>query len=410
MNVSTATLDSPLQSAPAHPLGPPRPKRRVLLMINTMGGGGAERVVATVANYLHRSLQWDVTVLTLERGPVQYELAPGVEVRSLHGTYLTKGLGNVFGVPFLAMELAWLLRRHRVDSAMSFLVRSNLILILTRWLGNRCPIIISERCATDTLYHGNSFKPRMMRGLISAFYPFAERIVAISNGVKAALVRLGVDGDRVRVIYNPQNLVQITSGVSAVPRTAPDGQPFKIVAAGRLTEQKDYPTLLRAVRQLCDEGVNLRLIVFGEGPDAEKLKALARQLGLHGRIEWRGWIASPHALMAECQAFVLTSRWEGFGNVIVEAMACGLPVVCTDCQSGPREILADGEYGQLVPVGDSAAVAAAIRRLIDNPLLRASFRARGLERAREFDMVRVVDQYAEVLTEPSPTPVSSTSA
>jgi glycosyltransferase involved in cell wall biosynthesis len=388
----------------AIPVDEPQRQRRVLLIINSMGGGGAERVVATVANYLHRTLRWSVTILTLERGPVRYKLAPGVEVRSLHGTYLTTGFWNVVGVPILAVELAWFLRRHQTDSVMSFLVRSNLILVLTRWLGNRRPIIISERCATDTLYPGDTLKSRMMRVLIGLFYPFAEKIVAISNGVKAALMRLGVDGSRVQVIYNPQNLDEITSAVSPVPPQASAGQPFKIAAVGRLTEQKDYPTLLRAIRQLCDDGVNARLIVFGEGPDAKALKALAARLNLQERIEWRGWIASPHASMSECDAFVLTSRWEGFGNAIVEAMACGLPVICTDCQSGPREILADGEYGQLVPVGDSAAVATAIRRLVDNPHLRASFRARGLERAREFDMLRVAGQYAEVLTERSTTP------
>ncbi len=387
-----------------HPLDQPQRQRRVLLIINSMGGGGAERVVATVANYLHRTLKWSVTILTLERGPVRYQLVPGVEVRSLHGAHLITGFRNLLGVPLLAMELAWFLRRYPVDSAMSFLVRSNLILVLTRWLGNRRPIIISERCATDTVYPGDTFKSRMMRVLIRVFYPFAEQIVAISDGVKAALMRLGVDGSRVRVIYNPQNLDEITSAVRAIRLQASEEQPFRIAAVGRLTEQKDYPTLLHAVKQLCEEGVNAHLIVFGEGPDAQKLKVLARRLNLQGRIEWRGWVASPHALMSESDAFVLTSRWEGFGNAIVEAMACGLPVVCTDCESGPREILADGEYGQLVPVGDSVAVAAAIRRLVDNPLLRASFRARGLERAREFDTCRVAGQYAEVLTERSPTP------
>jgi glycosyltransferase involved in cell wall biosynthesis len=385
---------------PTVPISAPAP-RRVLLLINNMGGGGAERVVATVANYLHRTLKWTVTILTLEDGPVQYELAPGIEVRSLHGAHLTAGLRSLFGVPLLTIELAWFLRRHPVDSVMGFLVRSNLILVLSRWLGNRRPIIISERCATDTLYPGDTLKSRMMRVLISALYPFADRIVAISNGVKDALMRLGVDGARVRVVYNPQNLAQITSAVGAIPLNRPLGRPVRIVAAGRLTDQKDYPTLFRAVRQLCDEGVDARLIVFGEGPDARKLESLARKLELQTRIEWRGWVASPHVPMAQCDVFVLTSRWEGFGNVIVEAMACGLPVVCTDCQSGPREILADGEYGLLVPVGDSAAVAAAIRRLINDPQLRASLRTRGLERAREFDVDRVAHQYAEVLVEHS---------
>jgi glycosyltransferase involved in cell wall biosynthesis len=174
------------------------------------------------------------------------------------------------------------------------------------------------------------------------------------------------------------------------------------VTAGRLTEQKDYPTLFRAFKQLCDEGLDTRLVIFGEGPDGPKLRRIARRLDIHTRIDWRGWVASPHAVMAECDVFVMTSRWEGFGNVIVEAMACGLPVVITDCESGPREILADGEYGILVPVGDSPGVAAAIRRLAADPELRATLRARGQARAREFDVSNIARQYVEVLVDEGP--------
>ena len=376
-----------------------RPARRVVLIINNMGGGGAERVMATLANHLRGILNWDVTILTLEEGPVRYELLPGIEVRSLHGMRLSRGLASILGVPFLAAELAWFLRRQPVDSVMSFLVRSNLVLVLTRWLGNRRRIIISERCATDALYPGRTLKSRMMCWLVSSFYPVADRIVAISNGVKDALVRLHVPGDRVRVIYNPQNLEQIVSAVGANPVKRRVGGPFTIVTAGRLTEQKDYPTLFDAFKQLCDEGLDARLVIFGEGPDESALHALAQRMNIHSRIDWRGWVASPHPLMAECDVFVMTSRWEGFGNVIVEAMACGLPVVSTDCESGPREILADGEYGILVPVGDSKAVATAIRRFAADPDMRATLRARGLARAREFDVLRIANQYVEVLTE-----------
>lgn len=378
---------------------PPRqPARRVVLVINNMGGGGAERVLATLANYLHGQLGWQVTIVTLQGGPVRYPLLPGVEVRSLHGRLLSVGVGNVLGLPLLALELAWFLRRRDADAVMSFLVRSNLILVLTRWLGNRRRIIISERCATDVQYAGDTAASRMIRRLITTFYPLADRIVAISKGVKDSLVRLHVPGERVRVIYNPQQLDEIVASLPANGRPRPAGDPFTIVAAGRLTAQKDYPTLFEAVRQLCREGLDVRLVIFGEGPDEAKLRTLARELEIDARIEWRGWVPSPHAEMAACDAFVITSRWEGFGNVIVEAMACGLPVVCTDCESGPREILGDGEYGLLVPVRDSAAVAAALRQFVADPALRAKYRALGLERARDFDVTRIVEQYVAVLT------------
>ena len=399
MPLSEGVADVQVTTAESPPRASSSPPRHVILVINNMGGGGAERVVATLANHLHSRLGWAVTILTLEAAPVAYRLLPGVKVRALHGKRITAGVRSLLGVPLLAVELAWFLRRHPADAVMSFLVRSNLILVLTQWLGNRRPILISERCATDALYTGDTVKSRMMRRLISTAYPWAHRIVAISQGVKDALVRLGVPADRVRVIYNPQDLQQIAGAVDATPAPRPSGRPFTIVAVGRLTEQKDYPTLLIALQHLYADGIDARLIVFGEGPDEQELRALAQRLGVAERVEWRGWVPAPHAAMAGCDAFVLASRWEGFGNVIVEAMACGVPVVCTDCQSGPREILADGEYGILTPVGESAALAAALRRLAGDAELRATLRERGLVRARDFEVSRIADQYVDVLSE-----------
>jgi glycosyltransferase involved in cell wall biosynthesis len=239
-----------------------------------------------------------------------------------------------------------------------------------------------------------------MRRLVSSLYPYATRIVAISEGVKASLERLNVPGERVRVIYNPQNLepfLRPPSDLSAVRRPGP----FRIVTAGRLADQKDYPTLLRAVHRVCEAGLDARLIVLGEGPHEARLRALATELGITGRVEWRGWVSEPQAVMMTCDAFVLTSKYEGFGNVIVEAMACGLPIVCTDCPSGPREILAEGQHGILVPVGDSVAVASAILRLASDPDLRILFRDRGVARARDFDVAKIALQYVEVLTKPT---------
>jgi glycosyltransferase involved in cell wall biosynthesis len=367
-----------------------------VFLINNMGGGGAERVVATLANHLSRALDWRITILTLQHGPVQYTVSSDVIVRSLRTPALGIGLGRVLVLPLSAVELARFLKRERPDFAMSFLVRSNLTLILTRWLGNTAPIVISERCATDAVYAGGALGARVMRRLVSALYPYASRIVAISGGVKTSLERLRVPGERVRVIYNPQDLEPLLQ-LSARGRSAPPG-PFRIVTVGRLTDQKDYPTLFRAFQQVCSAGLDARLVILGEGPDEGRLRALAASLGIDGRIEWHGWIPSPHPVMSACDVFVLTSKYEGFGNVIVEAMACGLPVVCTDCESGPSEILEGGEHGMLVPVGDSGAVARAILTLASDGRLRSTLRDRGLARARHFDVAAIAQEYVEVLT------------
>jgi N-acetylgalactosamine-N,N'-diacetylbacillosaminyl-diphospho-undecaprenol 4-alpha-N-acetylgalactosaminyltransferase len=372
--------------------------RHIVFVINNLGGGGAERVVATLANHLSRTFDWRVTIVTLRREPVRYELAEGVTVRALRVGRLGIGPLRVLLLPLFALELAWRLRRARPDAVMSFLVRSNLALILTRWFGYHGPVFISERCATDAIYAGNGLGSRVMRALVAGLYPHAAAIVAISRGVKASLQRLGVPGDRVRVIYNPQQIAPLLSVASAkLP-----GRPFRLVTAGRLTDQKDYPTLFRAFRQVLDSRLDARLVVFGEGPDERSLRALAGTLGLGDRIDWRGWVPSPHRSMAECDAFVLTSKYEGFGNVIVEAMAIGLPVVCTDCEAGPREILGGGEFGLLVPVGDSDAVAKAILRLAGEPELYAALRARAQVRALDFDVAAIAGEYVEVLTSSPP--------
>jgi glycosyltransferase involved in cell wall biosynthesis len=378
---------------------PPSPAdRRIVFLINTMWGGGAERIVANLANHFHRTRGWRITILTLHGGPVGYPLDPTIQVRPLRMSRLNTGFLRLLAMPLFAAELAQELRRCAPDAVMSFLVRSNLTLVLSRWFGNRRRILISERCATDAVYRGETIESRTMLRLIAAFYPYADRIVAISRGVKDSLVRLGVPGDKIRVIYNPQNLDSIASSIDrASSRRASGGRPFTIVTAGRLTEQKDYPTLLQAFSHVCHEGLDARLIVLGDGPDAPTLKKLARRLTVDDRIDWKGWLDDPHPLMAECDAFVMTSRWEGFGNVLVEAMACGLPIISTDCESGPREILADGEYGILVPVGDSRATADAIRRLADDPAARAALRVRGRTRALDFDVLQVANEYADVL-------------
>ena len=370
-----------------------RVTKRIAFLINELGGGGAERVLVTLANHLHDRMGFDVAIATLEQGPSAYPLSPGIEVRPLWTHRVTHGPGKLLSLPLAALAFARFVRHHRSDAAISFLVRANLVMVMSCRFGNRLPPVISER-AVSTPYSGSSPVAVVMRTLVRRLYPQAHAIVAISAGVKTSLERLGVPADRVRVIYNPQNLDEIRAIAATADRTA--GDAFRVVTAARLTGQKDLPTLLRAFRAVHDEDARARLVILGEGPDAISLRQLARELGIDDAVEWRGW-APPYRVMAESDVFVLSSRYEGFANVIVEAMACGLPVVSTDCRSGPSEILAGGEHGILVPVGDSAALAAAILRLKADPRLRASLRERGSERARDFDVTLIAPSYLDVL-------------
>jgi glycosyltransferase involved in cell wall biosynthesis len=139
-----------------------------------------------------------------------------------------------------------------------------------------------------------------------------------------------------------------------------------VLGAGRLDQQKDFPTLIRAFAAVRSKRA-ARLVILGEGPERARLESLVEELGIGEHVRLPGFVSNPFSYMARAAVFVLSSAWEGMPGVLIQAMACGAPVVATDCESGPREVLASGKYGRLVPVGDHAALAEAIAATLDAP-------------------------------------------
>jgi glycosyltransferase involved in cell wall biosynthesis len=230
--------------------------------------------------------------------------------------------------------------------------------------------------------------------VIRLLYRRADGLAAISHGVAAAVAGLlGREPESIPVLHNPV----VSPGFEALSAAAPEHPWFGddvpvVLAAGRLIRQKDYPTMLRAFALLAGR-TPARLIVIGEGEDRGALEALAAELGIADRVAWPGFVANPYAWMAAARAFVLSSRWEGFGNVLAEALACGTPAVATDCPSGPAEILGEGAYGRLVPVGDAAALADALEATLAEPVDRGRLIARG----KEFDIGRIGPGYEALI-------------
>jgi len=169
------------------------------------------------------------------------------------------------------------------------------------------------------------------------------------------------------VIYNPVVTPSLKS-LATAPVDHPwigTNQPPLVLAVGRLTAQKDYPTLLRAFAKVRSRR-NCRLIILGEGELRDSLEALTSQLGIADSVQLPGFADNPFAWMSKASLFVLSSAWEGLPNVLIQAMACGTPVVSTDCPSGPAEILENGKWGRLVPVGDEVALAEAMDRALED--------------------------------------------
>ena len=230
---------------------------------------------------------------------------------------------------------------------------------------------------------------------IRRWYPHADCIVAVSRGVAEDVVATsGVDPARVTVIHNPV----VGPDLDRMAAPTPDhpwfgtGQPPVLLAVGRLTRQKDFATLLRAFARL-RSGTVARLIVLGEGEERAALERLARELGVDGAVDFPGFVDNPYAWMGAADLFVLSSAWEGSPNALTEALYLGVPLVATDCRSGPREILDGGRVAPLVPVGDAAALAEAMSATLAAPPPADRLRAAATGYTHE----RSIADYLEVL-------------
>jgi glycosyltransferase involved in cell wall biosynthesis len=279
-------------------------------------------------------------------------------------------------VLFSLLALARYLRRERPIGLISFMDHANIVALLARALSGRSTRVVAtvHNTLSVATENPNNRRSRLLPHLIRAFYPLADEVVAVSQGVADDLVRTaGLPADRVDVIYNPVITPQLLAARTAPPPHPwlEEGQPPVVLGVGRLTAQKDFPTLLRAFA-LVRRRRPARLIILGEGQDRPELEALVAQLGLGDDVVLPGYHAAVYAFMARAAVFVLSSAWEGLPTVLIEALALTRSIVSTDCPSGPREILQQGRLGRLVPMRDPDALGQAILDSLDHPAARAS--------------------------------------
>jgi glycosyltransferase involved in cell wall biosynthesis len=243
--------------------------------------------------------------------------------------------------------------------------------------------------------NASSWRGRLTPRLIKRFYPWANGIVVVSHGVRDDMAQLTkIPRERITVIYNPSIVSADVREKAQAPLDHPwfePGQPPVLIAVGRLQIQKDYPTLLQAFAQVRQKRP-VRLLILGEGKERPMLEEIIKTLGVEEDVSLPGFVMNPFAYMARASLFVLSSRWEGLPTVLIEAMCCGTPVVSTDCPSGPREILREGQYGQLVPVGEPTALARAIETTLD-----AKTSSPPPESWRPYELDTVVSQYTSLL-------------
>ncbi|MDQ8757229.1 glycosyltransferase [Sphingosinicella sp. LHD-64] len=327
--------------------------RRLAIFVPNLRGGGTERVMATLAREF--SQQGHKVDLLLAQGEGPYRATIPAEVR-----IVDFGRNGVFGS---LGDLVRYLRRERPDALYSALSHANVVALLANLLaGSPTRNVVSERTSfREAKRHLRSLNERLVRLLMRVTYRRAYRIAVVAEAIVDELHEdLGLDRSRIVAIRNPivdQGLLDAAAQDPEEPIFA-QGRPV-ILAAGRLAFEKDFDSLIRAFA-LTRLRHDAALVIVGEGPDRPRLEALVRQLGLESHVALPGFVDNPFAFMRAAGLFVLSSRFEGMPGVIVQAMACGTPVVSTDCRTGPREILEGGRWGKLVPVGDIPALADAM--------------------------------------------------
>jgi len=357
----------------------------ISVFLPALAGGGAERAMLYLAIGL-AGRGWRVDLVLAEaKGAYLDRVPPEVRLIDLQAKFPV----------ILSKTIA--LRRYLQKEQPAILFSALDILSSAFWareganVPTRIVMCVQTYLSEQFRSHQGQTFGKLRSQMVRWFYPKADAIVAASWGTAKDVAELThLPLERIQVIYNPV-ITQDAFQKSEEPLEHPwfnPGEPPVILGIGRLVSQKDFPTLISAFTKV-RENRPARLMILGEGEKRASLEEMIQKLGLEGSVALPGFTENPYAYLSRAALFVLSSRFEGFGNVVAEALACGAPVVSTDCPSGPAEILECGKYGRLIPVADSGEMTTAILEMLDTLVDRATLKRRSLE----FERDRIVDQY-----------------
>lgn len=370
-------------------------RKKILFVIPSLAGGGAERVLLDILTHLNREKFTPHLALFEKKGEYLDQISKDVTVYDLN----KRNRVDFFKLIFL---LAYKIYPDiKPDIVVSFLDYTNLVTLVSKGLSFVKPKVIITEHGNLARSHKNE-RRKNIRGLFTrTFYPLSDKIIAVSQGTMRDLKKnFNIPTNKAKVIYNGVNVEAVTK----LAQEGVDGYGFRdksvpvITACGRLTDQKNYSLLLKAFAKI-NKRVKANLIILGEGRKSEFLENLIKDLELCDSVFLPGFQMNPFKYIAKSDVFVLSSSWEGFGKVIIEAMACRVSVVSTDCPYGPNEIITENVDGLLVPVGDTDAMAEAILKLLKDELLRKRLAEAGRKRAEDFRVEKMIAEYERVFEE-----------
>lgn len=360
---------------------------RLTLVIHSLSSGGAERVMSIMSNYWAKK-GWEITLFTFDDGTVPpfYDLDSRIHniplgIAGVSSNSIAAVWNNIDRIQKVRAAIC----KSQPEAVISFLDTTNVITLLAT-LGLNIPVLVDEQIHPALYPTG-----RMWDTLRRWTYPRASRVVAVTERA------LNYFSPQIRsrgcTIPNPALSIEVAeTSDKLLDRPC-------LIAVGRLEEQKGFDLLLQAFAALKDHYPEWKLAILGTGALRAELESLRARLGLTERVEFKGAVKNPFDFLQQADLFVMSSRFEGFPNALCEAMACGLPVISTDCPSGPQEIIRDGVDGILVPNEDVAALAQAMQRLMSDEGERKRLAARAPEVTERFSIEKVMGMWEALLQE-----------
>ncbi|WP_181793862.1 glycosyltransferase [Garciella nitratireducens] len=355
-------------------------KTKLAIIVPSLRGGGAERVVTNIVSNINKN-KFDITLILVKKeGPYINLIPENVSIVDLDSDR----------VRYSIFKLIRELNYCKPDVVLSTLGHLNLALLIIRPLlkGNPKIIIREANTPSKSLSKLSSIRKIIFRYLYKKLYPKTDLIIAQCKDMKNDIIEtFNIDRNKIQYIYNPLDIENIRKNMK--DKNPYDQNKINLLAVGRLTYQKGYDVLINAFNIVANNIPNVTLTILGDGELKEELQNQADKLGILDKISFTGFKDNPYPYYYYGDTYILSSRWEGFPNSLLEALACGCKVVSTDCKSGPREILEDNEYGILVPTDDYISLSEGIIKSINSE-------NKSRDRAKMFDINKIIKEYEKV--------------